>query len=380
MDNLVYLDNAATTKPFAELQDIFTQSQNDFYNPSALYDKGVRVHEKIEMCRQTLSRLIGGENGKIIFTASATEANNMALSLPNYRTNQSLVVSMGEHPSVFNKSKDLEQKGVVVKYVPLTQSGAIDQSKLIDYIDKNTALISIMHVSNETGVINDIKEIVRVAKRINPKVLVHCDGVQAFGKIDIDLIDLGVDLYTVSAHKIHGPKGIGFLWVKNNINIRPLIFGGGQESGYRSGTENVFAIQSFAFCAEKIIPNIKSNFAKIDAIKHNFISKLTKNGINYKVNGQNCSPYILNISIDGIRGEVLVHMLEKDNIYLSVGSACSSKKPDNRVLKQLGRTNSEIMGTVRISFSAYQDFEEEKVINKICEQIKVLTKKIAGEK
>ncbi len=376
MDKMIYLDNAATTKPFDEVVDIFKQFQQDFFNPSAVYSKAVEIRKQIDQARQTICTCLGGTHGKIIFTASATEADNLALSFFKPRTNNAMAVFVGEHPAVYNKAKALENLGANVIYIPSNQQGEV--SDIENYITPNTTFVSIMHVSNETGAINDIAKIVKSIRKIAPKAIIHSDGVQAFGKIPVNLRELDVDMYTISAHKIYGIKGVGALWVKNGIHLNPIIWGGGQEGSIRSGTENVAGILSLAYCAQKVSAELSQNFAKVSAYRQTLIEKLHQLDVDFSING-NGSPYILNITFPHIRGEVLLHSLESYGIYLSTGSACSSKKPDNRTLKAMGKSDEQIKGTVRISFSAYQDVEVDYVAQNIAFVVKDLQNKIKGK-
>ena len=376
---LFYLDNAATTKPFEETAKIYSDILNDYYNPSALYAPAVLMRKKIENARKHMAELLGGENGRIIFTASATEADNMALNIVRVKKDNNLIVSIGEHPAVYSFAKKLENDGLNVVYLPLIADGTVNLETLKNNVNKDTQMVSIMHVSNETGAINDIKQIVKIVKSINPNTLVHSDGVQAVGKVEIDLMDLGVDMYTFTAHKIHGPKGIGEKRKKNGVNIKPLIYGGGQENGLRSGTENVFEILAMEFALEKICKDFKNNLIKVQKFNHEFMQEFDLYGIDYILNSKNGSPYIINMSIDGLRGEVLVHELEKHNIYISTGSACSSKKPDNRTLNAIKLSADKIKGTIRISFSAYEDYDYCKLAKTIATEIISLTKRIRGK-
>ncbi len=377
MEKIVYLDNAATTKPFAEISKITTDCMVDFYNPSAVYSLGISVRKKIEEARKNICKSLHGEHGFLIFTASATEADNLALNHFKPRANNSLAVFIGEHPAVYNKAKAFENVGAKVVYLPADETGEL--KNISDYLDNSISLVSIMHVSNETGVINDIASIVKIVKKINPKALVHVDGVQAFGKINVNLRELGVDMYTISAHKIYGPKGIGALWMKNGININPSIYGGGQESNLRSGTENVAGILSLEYCAKRVTEELLDNFKKVEKYKIQLIQELINNNVEFTVNGMG-SPYILNITINDTRGEVLLHSLERYNIYISTGSACSSKKPDNRTLKAMGKTDKQTQGTVRISFSPYQELDIPKIAQIIATEVKDLQTKIKGNK
>lgn len=376
MDKMIYLDNAATTKPYDEVVDIFKQVQQDFYNPSAVYGKAVEIRKQIDQARQTICTCLGGTHGKIIFTASATEADNLALSFFKPRANNAMAVFVGEHPAVYNKAKALENSGANVAYLPANSNG--EATEIEKYITPNTTFVSIMHVSNETGAINNIAAIVKTIRRIAPKAIIHSDGVQAFGKIPVNLRELDVDMYTISAHKIYGIKGIGALWVKNGINLNPIIWGGGQENSIRSGTENVAGILCLAYCAQKVSSEISQNFDRVSTYRQMLIEKLQNQNLSFEVNG-NGSPYILNITFPHIRGEVLLHSLEAYSIYLSTGSACSSKKPDNRTLKAMGRSDEQIKGTVRISFSAYQDIDMDYVAQTIAFVVKDLQNKMKGK-
>ncbi len=373
MQNFVYLDNAATTIPFAELEQIYSDNATNFYNPSALYKNAVAVRTKIEAARRNICKILGGEHGNIIFTSGATEANNLALNSVNYK-NKGLLTFVAEHPSVYATAKNLQNSGVKVEFLNALKGGQV-RFPTEEQI-KSAAIISVMHVNNETGAINDIKKIASYAKSINPQILVHSDGVQAFGKIKVDLQDLGVDMYTISAHKINGPKGVGALWIRRGVNVKPLLFGGGQENNLRSGTENVFGILALNYCTNKIVTDLEKNNKKLSSIKEQFLNSLKSNNLNFTVNGENCVPNILNISINGIRGEVLLHMLEDQNILLSTGSACSSKKPDNRTLKSMNLQDPQIKSAVRISFSAYQDFDVQSVANAISVTAKKLQNNI----
>lgn len=376
MEKIIYLDNAATTKPFAEIEKIYTDCVKDFYNPSAVYSLGVSVRRRIDDARSEICKCLHAEHGNIIFTASATEADNLALSLFKPRANNALAVFIGEHPAVYQKAKAFETAGAKVIYLPANSDGAVDE--ISKHIDSTTGFVSVMHVSNETGSINNLSLVVKAVKKINPRAIVHSDGVQAFGKIPVNLRELGVDMYTISAHKIYGPKGIGALWVKNGINVNPLIFGGGQEKAIRSGTENVAGILSLAYCAQKVTSDLDKNFNKVSGYRKELISQLEQNKVEFEVNG-NGSPYILNLTFNGIRGEVLLHSLEKYGIYISTGSACSSKKPDNRMLKAMGKTDKQIQGTIRISFSPYEEYDIKNIAKIIAQEVKDLQFKIKGK-
>lgn len=376
MEKIIYLDNAATTKPFDKVADIYADCLKNYFNPSAVYWLGVSVRKQIDNARKNICKCLHGEHGNLIFTSSATEADNLALSVFKPRANNSIAIFAGEHPAVYNKAKALENAGAKVIYLPMKQDGSVDD--IAKHIDSTTTFVSVMHVSNETGAINNLAQIVKDIKKINPKAIVHADGVQAFGKIPVSLRELGVDMYTISAHKIYGPKGIGALWVKNGINVNAIIYGGGQENNLRSGTENVVGILSLEYCAQKVVTDLSENYNKVNQYREQLTTELQNYGINFQING-NGSPYILNLTFTDLRGEVLLHSLEKHGIYISTGSACSSKKPDNRTLKGMGKTDKQIQGTVRISFSPYDDINIAEIAKIMSAEIKDLQSKIKGK-
>ena len=373
MEKIIYLDNAATTKPFDEMSKIYQDCMVDFFNPSSVYDPAISIRKKIELARKSICEALHGEHGSVIFTSGATEADNLALSCFKPRQGISLAVFAGEHPAVFNKAKAFENAGAKVIYLPVGKNGTLD--KVEDFVDSSVAFVSVMHVSNETGAINDIANICKSIKKISPKAIVHVDGVQAVGKIPVNLRALGVDMYTISAHKIHGPKGIGALWVKNGINVSPAVFGGGQEKGFRSGTENVAGILSLEYAIKKVTAELNRNSSIVSEYRSSLIDSLRNEGLSFDVNGEG-SPYILNLTFENIRGEVLLHTLEKHKIYVSTGSACSSKKPENRMLKGMGKTDSQIQGTIRISFSAYDKLDISEIATTIANEVKILQSKI----
>lgn len=372
MEKLYYLDNAATTKVFDEVFDLMKENNLNFYNPSASYLQGIASKKLLDNARKDILELLCGSHGKLYFTSSATESNNTVFQGVHLRKGQTVLVSSGEHPSVYNAAFRLEKLGVAVKEIPLKNDGCVDFEKYKELIDDTVALISIIHVSNETGAINDIKKLCTYAKNFNNKIIFHSDGVQAFGKIKVNLLNLGIDLYTISAHKIYAPRGVAGLWVKKGVIIDALLAGGGQEDGFRSSTENVAGAISFAYSAKKIISDFEENNAKIVKIKKNIINLLQNSDINVflQVNSNDdCMPYILSLSFDKIKGEVLMHALEADGVLISTGSACSSKKAGNRTLKAMGKSDSDIIGSVRLSFSPYDEYDIEYICDAIIKNV-----------
>lgn len=372
MERIFYLDNAATTKMFDDVKEKSSKFLNvDFYNPSAVYKQSVDVKREVENSRNKLLDFLGGlSDDKLIFTGSATEANNMVIFSQRNFAGKKYLFGAGEHPSVKECAKELEKRGYNVLFVPLDKSGRIDEDKYKQMLDSNVVFVSVQHVSNETGAVNNIKRLVSLAKKANPNVKFHSDGVQAFMKFPIDVQDLGVDYYTISAHKIGGAKGVGALYVKKGSKISPVVFGGGQEDGLRSGTENVFGIVSFALAAEKMNADMKQNFEKVSKMREELLSELSKVGVNYVVHCESGVPHTMNIMLEkSIRGETLVHALERRGILLSTGSACSATKHLNSTLEAMGVPNSEILASERISIGAYMDFDAKLIAKIIKEEI-----------
>lgn len=372
MEKLYYLDNAATTKPFESSVKIFEENLNDFYNPSAAYRQAIFVKKKLDNARIELSSILGGKNGRVIFTSSATESNNMVFEGVHLRKGQVVLISKAEHPAVYESAHRLEKDGIVVKDIPLESDGRVNFEEFKKLMTNEVALVSVIHVSNETGFVNDVKKLCEYAKSVNSKVIFHSDGVQAFGKIKVNLSSLGVDLYTISGHKIFAPRGIAGLWIKNGVVVDPLIVGGGQEFNLRSSTENVFGALALVNSAKIVTSDIDLKNAKISQIRQNIINKLSNSEIGCVFGVNNCeeqSPFILSIFFKGIKGEVLIHSLEDDGILVSTGSACSSKKAGNRTLDAMGRKLNEVVGSIRISFSPYEEIDEDYVVNSIIKNV-----------
>lgn len=373
MEKYYYLDNAATTKPFDEEFDLLKENNAEgFFNPSASYAKSINVKKKLEEARKTIVDALRGSMGKLLFTSSATESNNTVFEGLHLRKGQVVLISKGEHPAVFNAAHRLEQKGIIVKEIPLTTTGVVDEDEFKKLMTNEVALVSVIHVSNETGAINDIKSLYTYAKSVNKNVVFHSDGVQAFCKIKVNLIELGVDLYSISAHKVYAPRGIAGLWIKKGVVIDALLVGGGQEDGLRSSTENVDGAIAFAYAVKRVSAELQENFDKVLNFRKSLVSLIEKSeaGKFLKVNeNENNSPYVLSLTFDGIKGEVLMYGLEADGVLISTGSACSAKKAGNRILEAMGRTASEIVGSVRISFSPYMEYDMNYISEKIVKNV-----------
>ena len=360
----MFLDNASTTKPYQETLDVFNEVNTKyFYNPSALYKSALDVNAKINTARQNILKYLGAnENDKFVFTSGATEANNMVVNTVKRLKKGKFLFSIGEHPSVYNCALALQNEGYNVEFINLTKNGTIDFDDFRNKMTQDVVFVSIMHVSNETGAINPIKECVELAKRVNKNVIFHSDGVQAFGKIPVNVKSIGVDFYTISGHKIHAPKGIGGLYVKKDVLLKPLINGGGQEFNLRSGTENVGGICAFEKACELAVTNSGTNYKLIQKLRNSLLEKLSCYDVCVLISDEKCSPYIVSLSFPGTRAETILHMMDDKGIIIGSGSACSSKKRDNRVLKNCGYNDNIIEGSLRISFSKDNIYDDMDVV------------------
>ena len=373
MEKIYYLDNAATTKVFDEEFDLMKQNNAEcFFNPSAAYDVARKSKRNLDDARSVIVDALKAKHGTLYFTSSATESNNTVFEGLHLRKGQVVLVSAGEHPAVYQSAHRLEAKGIVVKDIPLSKTGEVDVDAFKSLMDEHVALVSIMHVSNETGAVNDIKRLCAYAKSMNPKVIFHSDGVQAFGKISVNLLALGVDLYSISAHKIYAPRGIAGLWVKKGVLVDPLLVGGGQEEGFRSSTENVAGAIAFAYAVKKVMAEQQSNFERVQSLKNEFLTRLKDSTVGKWLvvhSGDDAVPYIVSMTFKGIKGEVLMNALQQDGILISTGSACSSKKAGNRTLDAMGVSKDDIVGSVRISFSPYEEYDLDYVLERFVKHV-----------
>ncbi len=354
---MIYLDNAATTVPDEGAVNAALQflKIDGFYNPSALYRAGFAAHKEIEEARRTILSLLAPQGGyELVFTGSGSEADNQAVFSSARRGN--FVTTAGEHAAIYQSAKELEKRGIEVRFAPLRSDGSADTEALLSMVDKDTSCVSVIHVNNETGAVNDIAAIAAAAKKINPALLFHSDGVQAFGKIPFALTK-DIDLYTVSAHKIGGVRGVAGLFRKKGARLSPYIFGGGQENGLRSGTENTFAIKQFEFAAKKKFSSLKEDFERIRSYNLAVRQGLDKT-IFRVLSSENASPYVLSVSARGLRGEVLLHMLDDAGVMVGTGSACSSKNRYSRVILACGLDERSADGVLRISFAATTTLQE----------------------
>jgi len=356
----VYMDNSATTKPYDEVIEAMVDTMKNYYgNPSSSHIYGLRAEKKLNEAREVIAKTLNCTRDEIIFTSGGSESNNFLIrgfSKPG--TN--VITSRIEHPSVMNTFKELEKQGISVTYLEIDNEGKINLEQLKNSINKDTVLVSIMHVNNEVGVIQDIHKIGSIIKEKSNRAKFHVDAVQSYGKLKIDIKEDKIDLLSISGHKIHGPKGIGAAYIKKGLNPEPLIHGGGQERKLRSGTENLPGIVGLSVAANKIYKSIDENLNKVLELKSYFIERLKElEDIRINSEGSNFLPYILSVSFSGVKGEVLLYALEDNGIYVSKGSACSSKlQGKNYVLEGFGLKEADINSTIRFSFSAYNSKNE----------------------
>lgn len=358
MDDLIYLDNSATTKPFPDvIQEMDEYMKNEYGNPSALYSLGLNAEKRIKTSEMDIKNILHGD-GNIYFTSGGTESNNLAIRgsvRSNVKIKKNIVTTKIEHPSVLEVYKYLQKNGYDVTYLDVDKNGYISLEQLSDSVNEGTEIVSIMHVNNEVGAVQDINKIGTIIKNKNPNTLFHVDGVQAFCRVPVKVNDYKVDLYSLSGHKIHGPKGIGALYVSKNVKLKAIVFGGGQQKGIRSGTENVPGIAGIGKAAEIYNDNMKKFIENM----YNFKIKLTdavKSSIDdIVINGpdpKDGAPHIVNISFLGVRGEVLLHALESRNIIVSTGSACSSRsRKISHVLSAMGIPGDIAESALRFSLS-----------------------------
>ena len=371
---MIYLDNAATTRPDGEcLKRAEKYLYDEFYNPSALYAEGYNVQLGLREAKNNILSLVADPAVfDLVFTSCGTEADNQAIFGAGRRGN--VVTTLGEHSAVFSAVNELKQSGVEVRFAKLNADGSVDTDDLLRLVDEKTSLVSVIHVCNETGAINDIAAISSKVKQKNAYAAFHSDGVQAFGKINFKLTP-NIDLYSISAHKIGGLKGVGALIKRKKLIIKPYIFGGGQQGGLRSGTENVFGIKDFEFAAQKRYANICRYFEEAKKL-HVLLKNLLDSSLFTFISSDNCSPYILTVGAEGVRGETIMHEANDMGLIIGTGSACASneKKRFSRVILACGAKESLADGILRISLSPENTQKEiekaAEILNKIVDNRK----------
>ena len=361
----VYLDNSATTRCFDEVAQLMMRIMcEDYGNPSSMHHKGVEAEHYIRHARETLAKILKVNEKEILFTSGGTESDNIALigtAMANHRTGRHLITTQIEHPAILQTMRYLEDQGFRVTYLPVDRHGKIRLEDLQDAICKETILVSIMHTNNEIGTLEPIAEAGELIKKINPHTVFHVDAVQGFGKFRIYPSRMNIDLLSVSAHKIHGPKGVGFLYVNDKIKISPIIYGGGQQKGMRSGTENVAGAAGLARAAELMYENLDADMERLYRLREMFLQGISKIE-HVKVNGcegKEGASHIVSLSVRGVRSEVLLHALEDRGIYVSAVSACATNNPmPSATLKAIGIERDLLESTIRFSFSVFTTEEE----------------------
>ena len=370
MNVAIYLDNSATTKPHPQvIEAMLSLLQENYGNPSSLHTIGQRAERVVTKARRDLAGALGVKEKEIIFTSGGTEANNMAIKgvVRAYgNRGRHIITSRIEHPSILEVFRELEDEGFRATYLEVDGDGRITPAKLAEALEPETILVSLFHVNNEIGSINPLPELAQVlSQRGRQRPFFHVDAVQSFGKLPVRPARWGIDLLSLSGHKIHGPKGVGALYLREGLAIPPLILGGGQERGLRSGTENVAGIGGFGLAALLAEEEREGALPKVAELRKAFLERLKGSGC--RVNSpDNGSPYILNLSFPGFRGEVLVHALAEKGVYVSTGSACSSRaRKQSHVLESLGLSPAEVAGAIRVSFSRRNSLEEAKKAGEI---------------
>ena len=363
---MIYFDNAATTRAADEVAErVRYMLLENFGNPSAQSMMGVRAENELNDARKIMAKSINALPEEIYFTSGGTEDDNWAIfgTAEGYkRSGKHIITTSIEHPAVAEPMERLRQKGWEVTVLDVDKNGYIDLDALRDSIREDTVLVSIILVNNEVGTIQDASAVGKLIKEKNPNTLFHVDAVQAFGKYPIDVRKMNIDMLSMSGHKIHGPKGVGFFYMKKGLKVRPIIYGGGQERGQRSATENTPGIAGLAKAVELAMENMDASHEKVMEVKRTLAEGILRDIPKTHINGpsiEEASPYVLNVSFNGLRSEVLLHALEEKEVYVSAGSACSSKKKGgSHVLRSLGLSEERIEGAIRFSFCRYNTVEE----------------------
>lgn len=361
----IYFDNGATTRALPQVREIMDEVlEKEYGNPSSMHMKGFDAEKYVNHAKEIIAKSLKVDPKEIYFTSGGTEANNLALigtAFANKRERKHIITSCIEHASVYNPLSFLEDEGFEVTYLPVDEHGIVDLEALKKGLRKDTLMVSIMCVNNEIGAIEPVEEIGKIVKSFDPKILFHTDCIQAYGKLNCYPKKWKADMISVSGHKIHGPKGIGFIYIKNGTKIKPIIWGGNQQKGMRSGTENVPGIAGLSLAAKTIYDNLDKKVEKMRMLKQHFIEGVEKieNTTIHGLYDETSAPHIISVGIAGIRSEVLLHALEDKGIYVSSGSACASNHPQiSGVLKGIGARQEFLDATLRFSMSEFTTMEE----------------------
>lgn len=359
------MDNSATTKVLDEVAHLLTEIFTvDYGNPASMHRKGVSAERYVKYARETLARIMKVKDKEIYFTSGGTESDNWAIigsAYANMRAGRHLITTRIEHPAILQTMDYMERQGFEVTYLPVDRQGIVSLEALKAALRSDTILVSMMYVNNEVGAIQPVEEAAAIVKRNNPQTLFHVDAVQGFGKLPIYPKKWGIDMVSVSGHKIHGPKGTGILYIRDGVKIRPLILGGGQQKNYRSGTENVPGVAGLAKAAEILYKHLDKDTEKLYGLRAYMMKQLSameRVVINGPA-GEKAAPHIISASFEGIRSEVLLHALEDRDIYVSAGSACASKKHTvSNTLEAMKVEQDLLDSTIRFSFSVFTTKKE----------------------
>ena len=362
---MIYFDNAATTCVFPEVVEAMQDAMQVTYgNPSAKHMKGIEAENKVKAAQELIAKTLRAKPKEILFTSGGTESNNTAIigtAMANRRKGKHIITTKVEHASVYEPMYHLEEEGYEVTYLDVDSEGIVDLDQLEESIREDTILVSCMMVNNEIGAIEPIEEIAKIIKAKNPNTIFHVDAIQAYGKLPIVPKNMGIDLLSTSGHKIHGPKGIGFLYIKEGTKISPIIFGGGQQKGMRSGTDNVPGIAGLGLASKMVYDHLEENVNHMYDLRAYFVGELEKMDqvVVHGPHGEAAAPQIVSAAFVGVRSEVLLHTLEERDIYVSAGSACSThKRSGSPTLTAIGLPKNQMEATVRFSFCETTTKEE----------------------
>ena len=378
-----YLDNSATTRAFDEVAELVSKVMTqDYGNPSSMHHKGVVAENYIKEAKKQIADTLKAEPKEILFTSGGTESDNMALigtARAMCRRGKHIITTSIEHPAILNTCAYLEKEGFEVTYLGVDSKGLISLEELKNAIRPDTILVSVMLVNNEIGTAQPIAEIGELIKSCNKDIIFHVDAVQGYGKLRINPKKMGIDLMSVSGHKIHGPKGIGFLYIRNGVRLVPINYGGGQQGGLRSGTENVPGIAGLGLAASKMYQDFDADTERMRELRSYFIKEITTKLEDTQINGitddeEKCAPHIISLSIKGVRAEVVLHALEDKEIFVSSGSACATNNPHvSETLKAIGTDSSLLDSTIRISMSVFTTKEQiDYTIEQLCSIVPML--------
>lgn len=364
-DREIYFDNSATTRVFDSVREIMVETMTaDYGNTSSLHKKGMEAEQYVRAAREEIAKSLKVKEKEILFTSGGTESNNLAIigtALANRRAGNHIITSCIEHASVYNTTAFLEEQGFRVTYLPVDHNGHVSPEDLRAAIGPDTILVSIMYVNNEMGAVEPISQLAKVIRETRPEIYFHVDAIQAYGKYVIRPKKEGIDLMSVSGHKIHGPKGIGFLYVDERVKIRPILFGGGQQKGMRSGTENVPGCAGLGAAVKEMYRDHEAKIDSLYRLKERLVAGLQEmDGVTvHGLTGRDSAPQIVSAGFEGIRAEVLLHALEECGIYVSSGSACSSNHPGiSGTLRGIGVKPSLLDSTLRFSFGMFNTEDE----------------------